>query len=456
MKKKALIAGGIVLAVAAAGFGIWFGFFRNKANTTEEKVYVSKVSTLLNAGSSMGMQTRFSGVVEPQDTWEVNQKQDKTVKDILVEQGQEVVVGTPLFNYDTAQAESDLSQAQLDLERIDNDITNLSNQIKTLEKEKKAAGADEKLNYTTQIQTAQTDIKKSEYEKKSKNVEIGQLQESIDNATVTSEIAGVVKSINQGGSSMDGSSQAFMTILQTGEYRIKGSVNEQNIMVVTEGAKVIIRSRTDSTKTWTGTLGKVDTENPNANNNNGGMYVTSADGSSENKSSTWPFYVTLDSSDGLMMGQHVYIEMDMGQEEPKLGVWLDEYMISDIDTSPYVWADNGEGKLEKRSVILGQHDENLLKYEIADGLTEDDAITFPEETLVEGMATEISGDGMMGNTAAMGDASGEDGEGVEDGVMTDGEEGTVQMEGDGASVEFSVGEGEGGGDAAAAEAGGVG
>ncbi len=39
-------------------------------------------------------------------------------------------------------------------------------------------------------------------------------------------------------------------------------------------------------------------------------------------SSTYPFYVTLDSSDGLMLGQHVYIEMDEGQEERRLASGL--------------------------------------------------------------------------------------------------------------------------------------
>ena len=68
-----------------------------------------------------------------------------------------------------------------------------------------------------------------------------------------------------------------------------------------------------------------------------------------------------------MLGQHVYIEMDEGQESQKTGIWLSEVYIVDADTdSPYVWAADKKGKLEKRSVILGQHDEELGEYEIAD------------------------------------------------------------------------------------------
>ena len=50
---------------------------------------------------SLGVQQRFAGVVEPQETYEVQVQQDRTVKEVLVEKGQEVQVGTPLFTYDT-------------------------------------------------------------------------------------------------------------------------------------------------------------------------------------------------------------------------------------------------------------------------------------------------------------------------------------------------------------------
>lgn len=37
-------------------------------------------------------------------------------------------------------------------------------------------------------------------------------------------------------------------------------------------------------------------------------------------------------------------------------------------------------------------------YEITDGLTKEDSITFPEEGLEEGMKTEVSAEGMMGQS----------------------------------------------------------
>lgn len=66
-----------------------------------------------------------------------------------------------------------------------------------------------------------------------------------------------------------------------------------------------------------------------------------------------------------------------------------------IQAVPYVWAANKNGKLEKRSVILGQYDEELGEYEIADGLTKDDSIAFPSDVLEEGMATTTNIDEAM-------------------------------------------------------------
>ena len=61
---------------------------------------------------------------------------------------------------------------------------------------------------------------------------------------------------------MDGSdSSAFITILSTGAYRVKGKVNEQNRDSIVPGEAVIIRSRVDSSKTWKGTMGSIDMNN---------------------------------------------------------------------------------------------------------------------------------------------------------------------------------------------------
>ena len=169
-----------------------------------------------------------------------------------------------------------------------------------------------------------------------------------------------------------------MTILATGSFRIKGTVNEQNMSAVIEGQSVLVHSRVNE-DVWRGTMTAVDLENPEKNENN---YYVSSD--SMDNSTNYPFYVELENADGLMLGQHVYIEMDYGQEEEREGIWLDSYYIVQEDEKAYVWAANSKDRMEKREVTLGEFDEELQKYQITDGLTEEDYIAFPDETIEAG------------------------------------------------------------------------
>lgn len=99
-------------------------------------------------------------------------------------------------------------------------------------------------------------------------------------------------------------------------------------------------------------MGAVDKENP-GNDSNNGYYFSSGDGSTQ--SNSYPFYIELDSSEGLMLGQHVYVEADYGQSEEKAGIWLDEsFTVMQIRTTPMSGLTMEKEKLEKRSVTLGQ------------------------------------------------------------------------------------------------------
>lgn len=400
MKKKQKIIAGVCAAVCIGGLAAGIFFSHNKKEKDgKELAYVMSVSSM---NEMAGIQ-RMSGVVESQKTQDIQKDSEREVKEVLVKAGDEVDVGTALFTYDTEKLEADLQQAQLDLERADNDMANLKAQIAQLQKDKENASEDEQLSYTTQIQSGEMDLKKSEYERKAKEVEINRLQSQIQNSTVKSDMKGVVKSVNNENSSNSNmysdSSQAFMTILATGQYRIKGKVNEQNVSQVVEGQPAIIRSRVDENMTWRGTYTAVDTKNPN-NSSNNMMYGMSSEEASQNTSTSYPFYVELESSEGLLLGQHVYIEQDNGLEEREKGIWLDEAFIADIDKKPYVWAETGKGTLEKRTVVLGTYDENMMQYKIEKGLKSADYVAYPQEFLKEGMKTthEIENSTMGGDT----------------------------------------------------------
>ncbi len=409
MKKRILILLGILIIGGGAAGVCWkMGVF-GQQETSGDSVYVTSISDL--TGQTSGVSNRYAGVVEPQETVSVELESGRTVKEVQVKTGDQVKKGQLLFEYDLSSIQESLEEAQLDLDRLKNEATSLNEQIATLEKEKKKASQDNQLSYTIEIETNKMNLKKNEYSQKSKQAEIDKLQSATGNTEVRSSIDGVIQKIDTSklttddsssvddssaddssydssyGDDSSGSSNAFITILSTGAYRIKGTVNELNVNSIIEGEPVIIRSRVDSSQTWKGTMGTIDKDSASSSSNssNYGM-IDSSD--SQTSTSTYPFYVNLDSSDGLMLGQHVYIEMDEGQDTEKAGIWLNEVYIVDADTdSPYVWAADSKGKLEKRSVILGQYDEDLGEYEIADGLSKDDCIAYPSDVLEEGMST---------------------------------------------------------------------
>ena len=194
---------------------------------------------------------------------------------------------------------------------------------------------------------------------------------------------GEVKSVNPNGGTDDrGNALPLISIVQTGGFRVKGYVNESNASVLNEGAKVVIRARTGN-QTWGGTIASIDWNNP-AQSSGSNYY----DGGSSDTgtSSKYPFYVELDSSDGLLLGQHVYIEPDLGQSDSPAGIQLPAGFINDADASPWVWAQGSNGKLEKRSVTLGEYNGELDTYAVTDGLTASDYIAYPDDTLKAGMS----------------------------------------------------------------------
>lgn len=388
-KKKGIIIFGVVAAVAMiAGGTYWFmsGSKSSSGGSSENTVYVDSVATLAGLGSGNGLNDRFSGVIEPQRTWKIELPSDKKVDEIFVEVGDEVKTGDKLFTYNLEEMEEQLATAEIEMDKLASQIETSKKEIEEVKKQKANASADAQLSYTTKLSSLENEIKKYEYSQKTTQVEINKLKASIANTTVTSEMNGIIKSINKQDSDSnsdyyDGESEPFMTVLAVGDYRVKGVINEQNMASIVEGASVIIRSRVDDT-TWKGTLTGVDTENPEKNESD--VYYSSSDSSSMTNSSNYPFYVEMENVDGLMLGQHVFIEMDYGQEEEREGIWLDSYYIIQEGDRAYVWAATSKDKIEKRSITLGEFDEDLQQYQIVEGLTAEDYIAYPDGEIAEG------------------------------------------------------------------------
>lgn len=346
------------------------------------QVYVQSVDAIMGYGAA-GAYNVCAGIVTAQNETKIEKDEARKVSELKVEVGQSVSKGDVLFIYDMEEAKLTLDKAELELEQLKNSVADIEDQIKELENEKRTASSSDQLSYTIRIQSLETDKLEAQYNISVKERELESMKSSVGDGKVKAPISGKVKSINENGGvdEMTGAPLPYIVLVEEGTYRVKGTVNELNRGDFFEGQSVIVRSRIDSNQTWRGMIELIEST-PDESQNNNMYYYGPAD--EMTSSSKYPFYVQLDTTDDLLLGQHVYIEPDGGQEEEQTGLWLDaSYVAGSEEEGYYVWAADGD-EIEKRSVQIGSMDEMTYRYEIISGLTGTDLIAFPEEGLQEG------------------------------------------------------------------------
>ena len=361
LDKKKKIAGIAALAAVVFLLAALLLFHSPGGSDAEDAVYVQKVSDL-TANSILA--ERYSGVVESQRSVDFKKDPERTIETVFVSAGQEVEKDTPLFQYDVKEAQNSIASIKLEIEGLNNEISVL-----------KADAGDTQ----TKLQISQKELEINQ-----KKAEMDKCQKQIDQSVVKSTLAGVVKTVNEApGTDNTGSEQPVVSITETGQFRIKGKVSEQSIASLSSGQPVIVRSRINEDQTWTGSISTIETEPVSQDPNQQMM-----DEGSGERASSYPFYVSLEDTEGLMLGQHVYIEPDYGQTEIREGIWLDEGFLLEEEDGTFVWGEK-RGKLKKIRVETGDLDEEGFIVQITSGLSEEDYITWPDDTLKEGMKVQI-------------------------------------------------------------------
>lgn len=346
-------------------------------------VYVQSVAQL-SGGSAITPGDRFAGMVVAENVVEIERDVNKSIAEVFVKAGDDVTAGQELFSYDTDQLQLDLDKQKLQQEQLEATISNYKEQIEDLINERYNAPSSEQLAYTVQIQTMQVDLKEAELNLAAKKTEVAQSQALLENAVVTAPVDGRVQSINENATDNYGRPLPYMTIQQAGSYRIQSTLGELQRGGIMEGARMRILSRTDE-RTWTGTVTKIDYDNPSQGSDSDRYYGMATD--SMTASSKYPFYVALDDAEGLILGQHVYLCIDSGEGETAAVRLNSSFIGYTEEGTSYVWAESGK-RLTKRAVTLGEYDPVTDSYTILEGLSLEDYVAFPDETLChEGAAT---------------------------------------------------------------------
>lgn len=372
MMKKVFLIVVLILSLVLSGCGSSGG-----------GVYVQPVEVLASLGG-IAPGDHFLGLVVSEHVTEIKKDSDKAVKELLVKEGDDVKEGQELFSYDTEELQLNLDKKNLELEQLKASIETYKSQIKQLELERAGVSGTEKMRYTLEIQSTQVNLKEAELKIKGHEQAVKDAEALLENSTVVSPINGRVQNINETGMNNQGEPAAYITIQQVGSYRVKGVLGELQRGGIMEGDRVTMVSRTNEDDTWSGTVTLVDYENPSQGSEMDRYYGMAAD--EMTASSKYPFYVELDSTEGLMLGQHLYIREETEEGQPQGIPVGSAFVCYEEDGSAYVWAEN-RGKLEKRAVTLGEYNPMTDAQEILSGISLEDYIAFPDEQCREGAAT---------------------------------------------------------------------
>ncbi len=335
---------------------------------------------------------KFAGVVVSENAVEITRDTDKQIEELYVAVGDTVRVNEKLFEYDSDTLSLTVDKQELEMDKLEQQIKDLKTQVTNLEKQiKKEKDKNVKATLELSLRTVNADLTQATYDKSTLQAEITYNKNMLKNAVVRSPIKGTVRSIDENGT-------PYITIQQAGAFQIKGILNELSLNAgITEGVGVTILSRTDPTAFWTGEVSLVDYNNAGSNEYDT-MIGSGGDGMST--STSYPFYVTLSDTDGLLLGQHVYIQVSAAAVQDEL-LRIPEGYIMDIAldeetflTTGTVWGVDPEKEtLTKLPVTLGEYNPTYGTYVILDGITAEDYIANPAAPGVkEGAAVTLRGE----------------------------------------------------------------
>ena len=128
-RKQVIIPICILLIIGLVGGGIFAAVQVQNSKKVVEVVPVTNVSTYNYDGYSSSYGRVTSDVSQT-----IYLESDATVKDIFVQAGDTVTVGTPLIQYDTELIELDIETKKLDIQTIEMNIDQANKDIQSLKK----------------------------------------------------------------------------------------------------------------------------------------------------------------------------------------------------------------------------------------------------------------------------------------------------------------------------------
>ncbi|GGA03510.1 putative ATP-binding cassette transporter-like protein [Paenibacillus marchantiophytorum] len=283
-------------------------------------------------------------------------------------EGQQILKGTALFQYDgedlkkqKKQLEITGSRLVLQMEQTNKKIKYLNTQFK--ESVKDSTSLDETISKVAeQKDDLERELKLSELEIQQNDIEKDLLDKKLDQLVVKSTISGIVKKITIPKAGQSELNQQPCINIVSGTFQVRGSISEFDSVYVKAGQQVLVKPKVLSNQVWKGVIKYIELASITNNS------TTALDKGSPVTS--YPFVVELiDTQDGLQDGYHVALEIHIKEKEGVLTIPNDAVLIQDQKEIVYI-VENG--KLYKKNIETG-FTNDLIK-EVTAGVREGDVV----------------------------------------------------------------------------------
>lgn len=359
-KNKLLLIG---LVTIGTGVGAYFTF----AGETREVAMA--YDTYKITEKKIENAQKFGGEVIPNGIETIAFDSSKGSYKLAVKKGDEVKKGQFLFQYNDSSIKIEKDEAEMQKKLAEKEVALLQKQIdiakQKLQKDKNTGVEKTMLQAAEneiQGQEANLEMKKFEVEKANQIIQAN--KEKANALTVTSPVDGVIEEISKETDNKAGMSGII--IRTAGPFKVKGQLSEYELSKVKVGQEVSITSKTIQGKAWTGKITKIGT-----------TPVKSVD---ENKTvSEYPFVVTLNNSEELQTGFHVYVTNKTGEAS---GTVVQKSSIVKKGDKNVVFTVK-DGKAKEQPVTIEFETDNEAK---VSGVKKDASIIAkPEKDLTDGM-----------------------------------------------------------------------
>ncbi|WP_420974650.1 efflux RND transporter periplasmic adaptor subunit [Bacillus thuringiensis] len=359
-KNKLLLIGVVTIGI---GVGSYFTFADDNAEVAMAyDTYKITEKKIENA-------QKFGGEVIPNGIETIAFDPSKGDYKLSVKKGDEVKKGKLLFQYNDSSIKIEKGEAEMQKKLAEKEVALLQKQIDTakqkLQKDKNAGVEKTMLQAAEQeIQGQETNLEMKKFEIEKANQVIQANKEKANALAVTSPVDGVIEEISKEADEKAGMSG--ITIRTAGPLKVKGQVSEYELSQVKVGQEVSITSKTVQGKAWIGKITEIGT-----------TPVKSMD---ENKTvSNYPFIVTLNNSEDLQTGFHVYVINRIGEAN---GTVVQKSSIVKKGDKNVVFILK-DGKAKEQPVTIEFETDNEAK---VSGVKKDEyIIAKPEKDVTDGM-----------------------------------------------------------------------